>query len=131
MKIEEAERIRQDIGMLPGATAHEWAIRLYDNASFDETGTKYWERNLEAYAVLHAADIVKERNRLLDLARRLANHVGDVWGCSVNADCGECHLQKDDKSGCKRYDDAHYAMQALLKEAEEILKEKPWPTLKS
>jgi hypothetical protein len=43
----------------------------------------------------------------------------------MNADCGECHFQKDDESGCNRYDDAHYAMQALLMEAEEMLREKP------
>jgi hypothetical protein len=125
MTIEEAEQIRHNLSLPPNATAESWAQAMYLGALYPETGLDYWDIHLGAFAVLHAAAVTAERNRLLHMVWRLATHVGDAWGCDMDADCGECHLQKDDKSGCNRYDDAHYAMQALLKEAEEMLKEKP------
>ena len=81
MNIEQVERIREELGLEPGVTA--------------------WEL-VEAFAILHAAPIIAERDRLLDLARRLAEALEGVLGL-IDGD-------EDDKT--------------LLKEAEEMLREK-------
>jgi hypothetical protein len=63
MTLEQAERIREDMGLKEGATAVEWGRASILKLGFLEAAGRVviW---MEAYAVLHAAGIAEERDRL-------------------------------------------------------------------